>query len=127
MHSIVCLRSAERPRDERLTRIVVPEPSSELSVEGKAGCAFEDGVGGEEGCPDVDRGRSNPEVVGVDRFMQGMADLSAGVAELRDGGQQSVADGHDRGHFDRLLQPWRGQAMPSKDSTSPVAKLLVLT
>ncbi len=91
-------------------------------MEGKPGCVFEDGVGCEEGCPDVDRRRSDPEVVGVDRFVQSMADLSAGVAELRDGGQQSVADGHDRGRFDRLLQSVAPLGSPASDQRA-VAEL----
>ena len=37
----------------------------------------------------MDRRRGDPEVVGMDRFMQRMSGLSTGVAKLGDGGQQA--------------------------------------
>ncbi len=43
----------------------------------------------------------------MDRFMQCMSGLSAGVAKLGDGRQQGVTDGHDRRRGDRLLHRWR--------------------
>jgi hypothetical protein len=47
----------------------------------------EDGVPAEERRADVDRRGRDPQVVGVDRLVQRMSDLSAGVTKLRSGGQ----------------------------------------
>ncbi len=101
-----------------------PRPSARrsLSVEVEPRCVLEDGVGGEERSANMDRRRRDPEVVGMDRFMQRMSGLSAGVAKLGDGRQQGVTDGHDRGRGDRLLQPLAALISPTGDERA-VAEL----
>jgi hypothetical protein len=54
-------------------------------------------------------------VVGVDRFMQRMPHLAAGVAKFGHGRQQRVADGDDRGRCDRLLQALSALDSPAGD------------
>lgn len=56
-------------------------------MEAEADAAFEDGVSGEERRVDVDGRGCDPEVVGVDSFVERMSDLSAAVAKLRCGRQ----------------------------------------
>ena len=51
-----------------------------------------------------------------------MSGLSAGVAKLGDGRQQGVADGHDRGRGDRLLQSLAALISPTGDERA-VAEL----
>ncbi len=43
----------------------------------------------------------------MDRFMQRMSGLSAGVAKPGDGRQQGVTDGHDRGRAIDCSNRWR--------------------
>ncbi len=74
-------------------------------MEAEPGDVVEDGVRSEKRRADVNSGSGDPQVVGVDRFMQRVPDSSACVAQLRCGGQQSVADGYNGGRSDRLLQP----------------------
>ena len=57
-------------------------------MEGEPRNAVEDCVGGEERRDDVNCGRCDPEVAGVDRFVERMSDLAARVTKLRSGGQQ---------------------------------------
>jgi len=56
---------------------------------------------------------SDPQVVGVDRFVQRMADLTAGVTKLRCGRQQGITDWHDCRRRDRLLEPLAALVSPA--------------
>lgn len=87
----------------------------DLSVDADAGYVVEDGVGGEKRRAEVDCASRDPKVVGVDGFVQRVAGLSARVAKLGDGREQGVADGHDGGRGDRLLQPLAARFAPTCD------------
>lgn len=91
-------------------------------MEAEPGYVVEDGVGGEKRGVDVDGGRCDPEVVGVDRFVKRMSSLPARVAKLRSCGQHGVADGHNRRRCDRLLEPLAALLSPAGDEGA-VAKL----
>lgn len=73
------------------------------------GYIVEDGVRGEKRRPGVDGGRSDPEVVGVDGFVQGVSREAAGVAKVGCGGQQRVGYRYDGGHL-RPTAPVVGDA-----------------
>jgi len=72
-------------------------PAQGLTVEAEPGYVGEDGVRREERRVDVDCRRRDPEIVGVDRFMQRVSVPSAPVAELRnrDGGEEHLVAGHE--------------------------------
>ena len=50
-------------------------------VEVASGHVVEDSVGGDERRADMDGRSCDPQVIGVNRFVEGMANLSAGVTE----------------------------------------------
>jgi len=66
-------------------------------VESEPGDVLEHRVGREERHADVDCRGSDPQVVGVNRFVKRMADLTAGVTKLRRGRQQGITDRRDCG------------------------------
>ena len=56
-------------------------------MEVEPGDVGKDGIRGEQRRADVNSGRCDPQVVGVDRLVERMSDLPAGVTQLRCGGQ----------------------------------------
>lgn len=64
-------------------------------MKAETGYVVEDGIGSKEWRADVNCGRRDPQVIGVDRPVQWVSGLSARMAQLGCGREQGVADRHD--------------------------------
>ena len=79
------------------------------------GHVVEDGVGGEQRHTDVNRGCCDPQIVGVDRLVEGTPALAARMTKLSDSGQEGVTHRDDGGRGDRLLEPLSALISPASD------------
>jgi hypothetical protein len=65
------------------TLVAMSSALRSLSVEAEPGYVVEDGVGGEDRCPDVGCGRGDPEIVRMERFVQRMSSAPGTRGEAR--------------------------------------------
>jgi len=84
-------------------------------VKREPGDVVDDGVGGEQRRTDVDCRGCDPQVIGVDRFVERIPVLAARMTKLSEGRQQRVAHRDDGGRGDRLLEPLSALVSPAGD------------
>jgi hypothetical protein len=86
------------------------------------GGVVEDVIDGQQWCPDVDRGGSNPQVVCVGSIVKRMSGAAANESQLGGCSQRPITHRHDGRHLDRFLESLAPRHTPSSDERT-VAKL----
>ncbi len=103
-----------------------PSARVALLVKRQPGRTREDVVGSEKWCADVERRCRDPQVVGVGSIMERVARSATGESELGEGREESIADGNDRGHLDRLIEAVAPRRAPSGHESAISESLTVM-